>query len=248
MRTCVLIGMVIGSLLTGSAYGATYKIELRDGVEHSVSSNIGMYFYHVFDSSTGTPTTLNVMNGASIGQSCEVNDSSIFNMSGGFIKTTIFSRGNSTLYFSGGDVGSWVSGYNSGWIGAYNSSTVYASGGNSGMLVGYDSSAVHVSAGKFDYVTVLTNATASVTGGDIGRLQVRNSSIATVYGSNFNYDFGVLTPSYGVLTGTWANGEQFSMDFQHYQGGGTIILAQVPEPNTLALLGLGVTALIRRRS
>ena len=77
---------------------------------------------------------------------------------------------------------------------------------------------------------------------------------------DYNYVWGATPPYYGVYTGagSWGNGGQeiqwggatpvgpYGVPF-YYVDGAMMSVHCIPEPATIALLGLGVVALIRRR-
>lgn len=84
-------------------------------------------------------------------------------------------------------------------------------------------------------------------GGIIGDiLNLIDDSVITLYGNDFNYGYGEITHSTGVLTGTLANGDPINNRY-YVNDTATLILAPVPEPSTLLLLTLGSLVFIKRK-
>jgi hypothetical protein len=80
-------------------------------------------------------------------------------------------------------------------------------------------------------------------------LEVSGGGTILIHGTGFNYPAGAIPDASGVLTGTFASGEPIALRFNITQGG-SIQLA-VPEPSSIALIGLGLAGAIycqRRRS
>ena len=68
-----------------------------------------------------------------------------------------------------------------------------------------------------------------------------------LYGSGFNYPLGPISAAGGTITGNLADGSAFTANFSQ-SSPGQIIINPVPEPATLAVLGVtGFSLLMRRR-
>jgi hypothetical protein len=158
-------------------------------------------------------------------------DSSQVNISGGSI-TDLHSRGSSHVVITGGAIGDLD-------IGFY--SIVDISGGWMGCDIdSRDASQVNISGGWFGDLTPYYRSKIQIFGSDFA-----------VDGQPFGY--GELTSIIGFepeyeprrhLTGTLLSGEPTSNDF--YIGHEARIIL-VPEPATIAMLGFGSLALLRRR-
>jgi hypothetical protein len=90
----------------------------------------------------------------------------------------------------------------------------------------------------------LGDSQSRIFGGVMEGVEAWDNSHITIYGTCFNYPYGPLTDVSGTLTGTLHNGQAINCYFRTYDNG-SIILA--PEPATIALLGLGGLALLKRR-
>ncbi len=128
-----------------------------------------------------------------------------------------------------------------------------------GGLSAKDSSQVDISGGSIGYVGALNSSQVDISGGSVAQYLVSTHfAILTIHGSDFvvdgfHFGYGELTSIYGRnpgddpprrLTGTLASGEPIDNDFQI---GNAAKIVLVPEPATVALLGLGALSLIRRR-
>lgn len=79
-----------------------------------------------------------------------------------------------------------------------------------------------------------------ISGGIIhGNLQAGDSATITIKGTGFNYNYGRIPLESGHLTGTLANGDPISVDFFLSEANPNGIILAIPEPTTIAMLGLG---------
>lgn len=88
------------------------------------------------------------------------------------------------------------------------------------------------------------NSQVDISGGDIGHILANDLSVIVINGFDFNYDYGYITDTFGMLTGTLLSGEIFTTNFERY-GDAQILI--VPEPATLLVFGLGGLTLRRHR-
>ncbi|GAJ14816.1 unnamed protein product, partial [marine sediment metagenome] len=148
-----------------------------------------------------------------------------------------------------------------GYLHSYNSSQITISGGSvgdnsvNGNLVSYDNSQITISGGSVGYdLHALDNSQITISGGSIGGkfyvgFDIDDNSILTVLGKDFaingnSVDYGEYNTMgrdwfYGTLTGILASGDLINNDFEISRDS-KLILAPIPEPATILLLGLGV--------
>jgi len=109
----------------------------------------------------------------------------------------------------------------------YDTSTFNAYGG---MMEGYD-------------IVLYDSSTLNLRGlSQVGGNRLRASTTTAninVYGSGFEYDSS-------WLTGYWASGESFAFHIRDDYTYACLHLHEIPEPSTLALLLLGVFAVVKR--
>jgi len=198
-----------------------------DGQTHHVN---GGGTIRVQDSPSGIPTTVYIVGGhIPYGAGCWGN--SQINVLGGKIESSLIAHDNSRITVSGG--------YITNGTRADDASHLLISGGLfHGGITAMDQSDVEITGGRFET--------------DVDMLFAHEQSLITIYGSDFNYPYGAITATSGVLTGTLANGDTIRWSFNRggivpgpYYHPGSIILA-VPEPTTLLLLGLGAV-MVRRK-
>ena len=130
-------------------------------------------------------------------------------------------------------------------------------------------STVNMSGGSIgDFVDIFSGSTVNVSGGTIGEgFDAFSGSEINLFGTEFRLD-GVLLEGLELgqaftvvdrdvtLSGVFADGTAFSFDLDSVNfvgssfflpSGATLTVTQVPEPTSLAILGLGGLALLRRR-
>ncbi|MHC4397234.1 MAG: PEP-CTERM sorting domain-containing protein [Planctomycetota bacterium] len=183
----------------------------NDGGEHSIN-----YYLNEFAYAYNT-TTLNIVDGAEIMKSVYGHESSTINMTGGVIRTNLYSYWLANIIVSGGTIDGYVS--------LHDSSTAHIYGGvnfdwhNHGTIEALDSSVVSIYGSNF-----------SVDGQAIinGRFTHTGTGELTRY----------------AVEGILASGEIIDTEV-HLRGGATMILT--PEPATPLLLGIGGVMVRRKR-
>jgi hypothetical protein len=141
------------------------------------------------------------------------------------------------------------------------SGTVTGGSGNwaSGMVIGggtvnlYGGS-VHGGTAFYAFGIDVEGGTLNVYGGNIQGgnsvsfglpLEVGSYSRVNIYGSGFNFGYGPVNQTGGVLTGVLDDGSPLKMLFTQFSPGEIVL---VPEPAAAGLVTLGLLALLGRRS
>lgn len=149
-------------------------------------------------------------------------------------------------------------------LSAMRSSTATIRGGSAVAIAGADAATINIYAGEIAfYVKAADQSTATICGGTInadllaanqgtinllggtieGWLRATDSGIINVYGTNFEYDPTGAPDGLPLLTGQWLDGTQFALPF--YGDGSYNHVNLLPEPSSIALLGLAVVLLRR---
>ncbi|GEM_PF-1244602 len=199
---------------------------------------------------TAYDSTTVAISGGEVSRGLVAYDSSTVDISGGSVNR-LGALDSSTVDISGGEVGEFR---------AWDSSTVDISGGEVSFLNTRNSSTVDISGGEVDGLGAGGSSTVDISGGSVDELGAWDRSTVTLIG----YDFEALdgleldeveiingVPQYevtgtGTLKGTWF-GETESWTIDIGWNDETATIMAIPEPATLALLGLGGLVLLRRR-
>jgi len=146
-------------------------------------------------------------------------------ISGGTIGGYIYAE-ETWIDISGGIIG--------GYIYAKNDSRIYISGGTIGSYV-FASYGTHlfITGGTIDdYVACAHDCQGTILGGTFGSLlQVDYGSVVSIYGANFNYSYGRIPVSSGVLTGALASGVPINNGFDINHGASILLIHQPPHPH-----------------
>jgi len=217
MTICVMLAFCAAYFL--GLPGTIAMVVYDFGGEHDIDFVIND-FVVVKNSASNVPTTVNLLpNGSVVWM--EVGDTSQVNIAGGSMFGYFSASDDSRVAFSSGEVGQ-----------------TFRVGRNSQITITGGSIA--------DDIITSGNSQLSIFGGTIGDiLDVSQQSVVTIHGSNFNYGYGGITNSTGILTGMLANGDPINNRFYVHDNASIIL---VPEPSTLLLLGLGAVMLRKRRS
>jgi len=97
-KTLILVIMLVCCAGIARAY-----VIFNDGQTHNIDSTINSRVY-IYDSSTGIPTVVNLIDRGFIMNDVAVSDNSVFNMFGGWINWDLVADDKSSAYISGGVV------------------------------------------------------------------------------------------------------------------------------------------------
>jgi len=178
------------------------------------------------------PTTLNLVDPASLGEYLRVYDSSIVHMSGGTVDERLYAYGTSVIHISGGLLLEDLV--------ADDLSTANVSGGDlSDYVIVRGFGTANIVGGTIWGVAAYADGSADISGGLINAwpqetgLIATGSSTISIRGTGFNYPYGKIPDASGTLTGTLADGTSIHTGF-NITADGAIVL--VPEPIVFALL------------
>jgi len=190
------------------------------GGEHDIDFEINDSII-ITDNITAIPTTVNLVSDGILRYQAAVYDNSTFNIVGGLVSDDVRVYDNSHVNISSGGIYTYD-------------------------LEGYQNSLITISGGSIARrLYIEDNSQAFITGGTIGDIiDVYDNSIVTIEGTGFNYPYGAITNSTGILTGTLANGDLINNHFYVHDNASIVL---VPEPATLLLLGLGGLLIRKRR-
>jgi hypothetical protein len=150
----------------------------------------------------------------------------------------------------------WIG--NVGLLNAHDSSSVDIIGPGMGILNAYDSSSANISEGGYVFQIYAYNSSSVnvFSGGEeymvfppMVSLYAFDSSTVKLYGQDFQLGAGLSLDGKrilgtGLLSGEWMNGRPWKMNIAGNDPSATIL---VPEPATVALLGIGGLVFLRRR-
>ena len=224
MRFSALTTTSLCAVVTCATASTTYAtVLLNDGGDHTINT--------VFDESflVSNSTNLFVETGASVGR--DIPDGYSLSLAGA-----------STATLNGGEIlfGSFVE---------TGSSLILNSGSHQGDIEANSNSLVTINGGDFTDDVILQSSDLLVTGGNISGADIRSfSSNVSLEGSAFqingeDVDFGNISQTAGILSGTLSDGSTFSTIFARFDTGSgigdfTLIstpVVPVPDPASLAL-------------
>lgn len=230
----------------------------------SGTGSIGDWF------TAGSETSSNIevnITGGTTGTPFDLRAGTVANISGGVIGEALRSFDGGTVNVSGGTIGDSFSSVNGGTV---NISDGTFDGSTTGISIYVQSGALDVTGGFLGTGSLKLegNTVASFRGGTIaGPVEFDNGTTVHFFGTSFYFDGTDLTPTLtpgvpyflpnlpGAFGGVLADGTPFDLPGRT-SGPGTVIgtgtitftlVSAVPEPGSLALLGLGCLILGQRR-
>lgn len=196
-----------------------------DGLVHNIDSVI------TDDLSIGN-VQVNLFSGGDIQGSLTTSQNSKFTSYGGIIEDSVWVFNNSDFTFNDGTI--------KGWLIPHDNSQVEIYGGKIG--VGYSiysneySNTIVFGGEMLDPIVSRGHSMVSIWGGNIeDTLYAQQWSTIVVNGTDFNFNYGLITQNSGTLTGILSNGQRIDVPF-NISDSGSIML--IPEPATLLLSGL----------
>ncbi|HPD47959.1 MAG TPA: PEP-CTERM sorting domain-containing protein [Anaerohalosphaeraceae bacterium] len=205
--------MIASMLVVGDSREVCGKVIYDSGTEVYIGHAVpGVDDIYIADSSQGMPTIVNLTAGGSVVQDIIVSGNSVLNINGGTVGSDVLVAHHGRVNLLAGRI-----------------VDEFESGGNSTCILSGGAIGDHLFA-RGDNRTLWK-------GGQIGgTLAAYDDSVITIEGSGFNYSYGAITDSAGILTGTLANGDPVDNLFAI---GGNASIVLIPEPATVLLLGAG---------
>ncbi len=230
MRSLLLLIIFIAFLWTSAAEAVIFDDGQVHNIDYQLTGN--NEDVHLYNGST-----LNLLQNGVIGNSLlllDYDNGTKANILGGTVENYIYIYGGELNIMDGNIKGDVASGLE-GWGEVRTKDYVKISGGTFDNPFG---------AKRIIYSQGIS--TIDIFGGHFmsNELRAIHDSTINIYGSNFNFEYGNIGVSSGVLTGILQNGEIINCDF-YISDNASIIL--VPEPATLLLLGFGAVMLRRKR-
>jgi hypothetical protein len=258
MRSVILSVAVLVSVGVGRAE-ADVVIDYDTTIDYTITDSVRI----VEGGNPNPPTVVDIVEPAYVSRNVRAFDFSIVNVRGGTIggydDETLTAYDTSTVNVYGGSLGGEVNVINNGVVNIYGGYVFDADAAGSGTLNIYggevggpnatDGSTVNIFDGQIDGIRATDSGTVSIHGGTIvsdmrsGVGRGYHDSVITVFGTDFNYPYGPIPESSGVLTGVPANGGSIDVTFEIYSDASIVL---VPEPCTVVLLAMGVLGLAAR--
>lgn len=217
-----------------SSYIANATVHFNDGNSHDVSTAINDIVDIANDSFWGYPTTVNLLSGGNFESLTQIYNDSHLNLFGG-TALSIFGNDNANVVIQSGNVIGSI------YFQEYSKLAIYGGNFSLGQFKAMHHSTMDIYNGQFAFRN------------DAG-LEIVDYSTVTIYGSDFFINgrpvqYGTYTTGSGTLTGILSGNDALVLPFSldNMLGSAHLVLAPIPEPCTLLLLGLG-GMMIRKKS
>jgi hypothetical protein len=220
---------------------AELVIDRNTTIAHDIHTDVRV----VQGSNPSPPTVLEMVERGYVERTVYLHDASVLRLSGGHIHDSLYGFDRSVAHLLGGTVVDTVH--------AEGASVFNISGGTLQDYVHADDAGrVTVTGGTLWGANARGEATITITGGAFRAFpqeytfRADESGAIVLHGTGFNYPYGRIPDTAGVLTGLLSDGQPLTADFQTFANGSIIL---VPEPGSSAtvLIAAAVVAPLASR-
>ncbi len=121
-----------------------------------------------------------------------------------------------------------------------NDVTLTINGGSISDLTTRNNTLTTMFGGTLGALIVYEESIVNLRGGSIESIVSQSDQAVHIYGLEFQWTPDEGNPLRGILTGSWEDGSQFSIDLRDCSPStGEVVLHQIPEPISILLFGMG---------